>query len=141
MVLFVEQGMRIPLLPSVLESGINEAVKHLRSRLAHEQEPLGADHQERPGGPHAPLDLYQHVTTRRQSLAVRAPCYALNRSVMAAQGQQLLAAGGIPHPGRIVKTPCRQPLAVRAPGHAQNRTASGKVNSCCPLAASQTLAV
>jgi hypothetical protein len=33
---FVEQGDAYSLLTSVLESGMSEAVKHLRSRLAHE---------------------------------------------------------------------------------------------------------
>src|SRR5271157_4455488 len=37
---------------------------------------------------------------------------------MAAQGHQFLAAGCIPHLGRLVRTPCDQPLAVLAPGNA-----------------------
>ena len=50
-----------------------------------------------------------------------APGHAVNKVAVAAQGQQFLARGRIPH--FRVPTGGGQPLAVRAPGHAVNKAA------------------
>ena len=56
--------------------------------------------------------------------------------------EQFLAAGRVPHLGRLIVTAGDNPLAVRGKGHGQIRPlCPWRVSSSWPLAASHTLAV
>ena len=67
----------------------------------------------------------------------------LNAIAVPLEGEQFLAAGRLPHLGRLIPTAGDNPLAVRGKGHGEQSEllCPLSVSSSWPLAASHTLAV
>ena len=63
---------------------------------------------------------------RGQPLPVRAERHAIHIARMPAEGEQFLAAGGVPNLRRLVRAAGGQPLPVRAERHAIDRTSRAR---------------